>query len=329
MAEIKSNIIGDTLKMIKEISSTLFKGLDKLIELGLSVEDSEQTDEGGFNLKVTTKNNKTIFIKAAPTNKKDYYDIEFIDENKKKELQKNIHVSKFDEVVAKVIKDVYGEDIKNKSSEDVSSAHKINATLSKTISNEGTNINLHAIKASYDIVSAYDDLSNVLNSDEFIDILSEEPTSYEIIDDGDDFDINQIESFEISLPYEDLLAMLQSIENTSLYLLWNIHGDNYLNARAIIEEFVWNIRYKKDELANIIYCAQNCVPAISNLELKIIDVDSCDTDSCLNWLSTLITDLITYIECIYCNLPSNDQTIMDQWINDFRNFLFNRIGRLD
>lgn len=329
MTEIKSNIISDTLKMIKEISSTLFKGLDKLIELGLSVEDSEQTDKGGFKLKVTTKNNKSIFIEAIPTDKKDYYDIEFIDQNKKKELQKNIHVSKFDEIVTKVIKDVYGEDIKSKSSENVSSARKIEATLSKITSSKETNINLHAINASYDIVSAYNDLSNILNSDEFIDILSEKPTSYEIIDDGDDFDINQIESFEISSPQEDLLGMLQSIENTSLYLLWNIHGDNYLNVRAIIEEFIWNIRYKKDELANIIYCAQNCVPAISNLELKTIDVDSCDTNSCLNLMSALITDLITYIECIYCNLPSNDQVIMDQWINDFRNFMCNRIGRLN
>lgn len=77
---------------------------------------------------------------------------------------------------------------------DTNSSKKLSVTLKKVTSDTDVCIDLVAIKSNYDPVSTVHDLNSLLENEEFTDIVLDSPTSFDIIDDGDDYDIEKVDA---------------------------------------------------------------------------------------------------------------------------------------
>lgn len=84
-------------------------------------------------------------------------------------------------------------DFKVAKGKSTNSTKKLSVTLQKVTSDDDVSIDLVAIKSNYDPVSTVHDLNSLLDNEDFTDIVLDAPTSFEITDDGDDYDIENVD----------------------------------------------------------------------------------------------------------------------------------------
>ena len=69
-------------------------------------------------------------------------------------------------------------------------------------------VNLNAIYANYDVNEAMNALQQVIDNDEFIASLTEEPQSFRITDEGDDYDVTVIDDVDTSCAASDIYTSI-------------------------------------------------------------------------------------------------------------------------
>lgn len=213
------------------------------------------------------------------------------------------------------------------------SARKINVTLQKVCSAEESHISLVRVYGTYDEKEMASDLDTLLDSSDLLDAITEEPVSFEITDDGEEFDVNLTEMSEKDCITSSLLNILKSAFKTLHNLQaihWNAKGDRFEEIHRGSDSFIWNVRSQIDTLAELCVELTGTVPHPALL---------CQSDSSLNTqsgfegeeaLCMIKQDMSDYIYCLEFYLPnfSEDvQGMMNTWIRDMKHCLDYQMSR--
>ncbi len=193
---IQAGIFSKILDTIKSVSQAFCKFIDKFSSYGIEITKSEETDNGGTKLwcKYGTKN---FGIIIAPTGEKSKVNLTVYYNGKNTELKA---VSEFDiEKKAKeLLNNIIEIDFDDKSSESADSSRTLKVTLQKVTSARDCTINLTAVNANYAPDEASAVLDTVLDNEDFLNTITEEPASFEITEDEDELNIRSIPEFDVT-----------------------------------------------------------------------------------------------------------------------------------
>ena len=198
MEKIEAGLLKDALNFLKNLSDKLFKYLNESDKHDLKFEDVKQIDEnttewvgkykGKIKVKITWEalGNDLFNVK-----------IEVKDAKKNERELKNIKGKDIEKAVDEALESMIDDDLKK--SFGIKECRSIKVCLQKITSAREPAVNVSAITANFDDYSAASEmLDSVLDSDEFFDAVPEEPTTFEITEDEDDWDISTVDPMDIT-----------------------------------------------------------------------------------------------------------------------------------
>jgi DNA-binding ferritin-like protein len=194
------------------------------------------------------------------------------------------------------------------------STKQINVTLQKITGT--TSFYMTAIKANYNPTEVLTDLDEVVGQDEFIDTLSEEPTTYEIKVDDEGFDIEPCEECMEASPCESLCEVFKAGIRAyrNLYIIhWLAKGNDMMKLHTMAEEMYGELIQEIDVVGELLVEKQGTVPQL-DFPCDYVPVQDYDFQTGLDQIQSLIQ---TYIDCIdyaYCNQDSDVQSTLDEWL---------------
>lgn len=242
---IEAGVLSKFLDTIKSISQAFCKFVDKFSIYGIEITKSEETDNGGskFWCKYGTKNFGMII---APTDEKSKVNLTVYYNGKNTELKA---VSEFDiekkakEILAKIVE----IDFDKNSAESANSSKRLKVTLQKVTSARDCTINLTAINANYAIDEAGADLDTVLDNEDFLNELTEEPSSFEIVEDEDELNIRSIPEFDVTETIQNIKTTYEKFCTETRMLV------------DMLEFYYSNFSYEEqDEIDRFIDGINNC-----------------------------------------------------------------------
>lgn len=330
MDKIDAGLMDSLKAIVDKITKMLDAGFKTLEKWGAESGELKETQEG-WEQAITTKAGTETSILYIPI---DMDSTDNIDEN----TLFNVVIKtpkgerSFEKVKGKDIPDTWAKVVKELLDEDptVQASRKISVTLQRIVSSKGDKIDMTAIKANYEPNEVMTDLTALVDDDSFADQIPDTPTSYEITDEGDSFDIQQIESFSTNGCYQDMMKTAIALYIDMTALKWRSKGTNYQTLLNIIEGLYWGVKYQIDSLADWCYEDNKSVPHPLTL---IPECRECyqealhQPDVAMEILQESIRSHMGCLELYYCNLTSDRQRLVDEWIRDLRHAADNSIDR--
>ena len=333
MKSIQAGIIKDLLNTIKKLSEGLFNYLG-----GSDLEKSKTV----IDEKNAKKINDRVFELPCKYNGGTAplpytLRIETIDENLanieviykegsdvKKANRQKVPSESSTKVAEKLLLSILDNDTKEAFG--IKASRTMQVTLQRITAAKATSIKLTAIKANYELAEAYSDLDTILESPEFMEAITEEPISFEVVDTGEDFDINAIDNVSDSTEYSLKQLLCAAIQfNMDIQLLrwecarysglFDIVGCHLYSASDWVDRLgIWLI-----ETTNSVYnMLGECRPDIGT------DADLLSEHSpCIECLGTQVIypvfdRIIGAIENNLPNLPSDMQQQLNFWLRDLK-----------
>lgn len=196
------------------------------------------------------------------------------------------------------------------------SSKHISVTLQKIA---GTSeIKMSAITANYSPSLVLDDIEEILDQEEFINTIPEDPTSYAIGVDDDGFDIEKCEGEGIPAP--DPCASLCEVFKSgirayrNLYILhWMSSGNDMMKLHNLSEEMYDELKDEIDTVGELLVEKQGTVPQL-DFPCDYIPVQKYEFQTGLDQIKSLIQMYIDCIDYAYCNQDSDVQSTLDEWL---------------
>lgn len=321
---IMSGTVADAVKVFKGISDALINSLNKLVDWGIKISGADESD-GVYSYDITTPDGNVARVKETPVmNKDDVFHIEVKAKKGGKTVKyRNIKVEDIESTISDAVKELFEEAVAKKGA---NSSKKLKVTLKRVCSSREESINLTAVQANYSACEALDDLTAVLSEDEFADTITATPTSYEIVDSGDSYDVNPIDCS----PEIDSLAMFTSMLSAGYSLMyniqcvhWNAKGNNFRELHETLDRYYYSMNYQIDKVAE--WCVEfaGSAPHPTTLCVPVCDWGSVITngftlESGFDLIRNSICDYVSTLELYYCNLDHDIQSVVDEWIREWR-----------
>lgn len=322
----------DILGILKRVVNTICGGLDKYInDMGKDVKQKTIKEGGrsGNQVVIMLNDGSKLSVKSFPHEDDKKIDIIIQLEGKKAKSHKDVASEKeVNRLVEDYLKEVgWNPEADEEDDEDiidveaVDSAQKLQVTLQKVTSGSSVDIHLSAIYANYNIEDAMNVLDDVLDNVDFVDTLTDTPTSYEIVEipGENEYDVNQITSVEVNSCYHQIFKAAVVLLHDAQCIYWGAKGQGMDELRRQIESKMWDFRYYVDVLAELIVEKTGDVPHISNYCCK---EDALDAPGGLTFEYGIITmqnslhGFISTLESYYVNLDHDIQTMVDNWLRD-------------
>lgn len=191
---------------------------------------------------------------------------------------------------------------------------RINIKLQKIQGSE--DLDILALQSNYLPGETLDDIDDIINQEEFLNQLTEEPQSFEIAIDDNGFDIEPCEEFE-SCPCEGLEEVFKYAINfyRNLYIIhWMAKGNDMMKTHLLSEEMYGELIKEIDTLGELLVEKCGTVPSLA-FECNYLDeTKSYEFQESLSIISTFIQTYIDYIDLTYCNQDSDVQSTLDEWL---------------
>ena len=208
-------------------------------------------------------------------------------------------------------------DMKN---DDLFQSSKISVTLKKvTASDNSTDIHLCAINAGGNPVRAMKVLADVLDDDEFVDAITEEPVSFEITETASDYDVEEATGVDTSETFREMLRACVECYHNLQSIHWGAKTSKFRDIHSFVESLIWSIQYNVDTIAE--WCVEytKSVPNVLEFSYTPIQVaDGFDFGSAMSAAKAQIDNYIAVLECYYVNVEHDVQSVMDNWIRDLK-----------
>lgn len=288
----------DKLKgLLDSFSKVLDKGCQLLAEAGWEVEDVKEADgEEGFldGAETTFKltNGKKLNVKTFPSAKNNNKCNMVADYMGRKQTFKDIDCDSWQDTLKKWVDESLGQEI--------SQSKKMYVEL-KTVEG-GKSVEIGRVYASYNSLEAYDDISEVLENDEFCDTLTDEFKTYSIIPNDECLDVDVCEDwtsleYDTPLPDDIYLAAIKFRESL-LNSATNDHQFQLSSSYYTVNNIIWALcEYKLSRHLSAI--------DTSNIELSY-DVNECKEE------------LAQLLDFYYNNLPHEVKPLIDEWLFTLR-----------
>lgn len=335
MEKVEAGLLKKLLDAIKKISERLFNYLgasDDFEKEGIKIDDKniKKVNEETFDMPCyyNTGHGEIPYTVRVKLNKdKDLADITVTYDNDGSPISKTKRNVSGDEYVKeskKIFLSLLDKDTKEAFG--IKASKTMQVTLQKITASEETSINLTAIKANYELAEAYTALDNLLEAPEFIEAIPEEPISFEIVDIGDDFDVNTIPEITGNVEYslkQLLCAAIQYSMDIQL-LRWECSRNEKLF--SIIGNQMWSATDWVDKLGlwliettNSVYnMLGECRPDLGasvDLSYEHSPAFECFGLQCV---FPIFDRMIEAIELNLPNLPTDMQQPLNYWLRDLK-----------
>ena len=329
---IKAGLLSDLTKFIQSLSSALSKAIDALGRMDYEVKDGKKTSDGGVEFTVITGSGDEFKATITPTKTEGILRADFSTKDGKKYHLDKVKDSKdailkaFETAAGNLFdSDAIDDAINDDTGESIFNGSNIKVTLKKVTSAKSEDIRLCAITANCKACDAMAGLDAVLSDDAFVATLTAEPTSFEIIDEGAEFDVQPIENgFGIDGAYEKILESVYALYFDAQFIHWNYSGDNFNDIHSFTNDLVWTLNSIIDYLAEIqvekqqsvkhpltIICELCCEP-----EAIPTSGVSMTCDEVISQLIEEIENVADHLECFRCNFENDIQLQFNSWIRD-------------
>ena len=209
----------------------------------------------------------------------------------------------------------------------IKSSKTLKVTLQRITAAKETSINLTAIKANYELREAYSDLDELLDSPEFIDEITEEPVSFEIVDLGEGFDVNPIDIQQEECTIYSLQQLLCAAiqfnmdiqqlrwESVRSEHLFRVMGNALYDSQNWVDKLGLWIIEKSNSVCNLL---GSCKPDLG----ENVDISS-DHSPCMEYIGMqyvfpVFDRIINTIEWNFPNLPSDMQQELNWWLRNLK-----------
>lgn len=275
--KIEAGIVEDAESFLKKLGDILTKGLDKLLDLGISVrEDTERAEEAkkeaqqaedaakrrpaSDNQADTAEKSETK--EAAETK---FFIIETVDpeNNETIEVKMAAHPldksgTRFDlvftlpnnkEVTKENIRPDQLDDTVVKVLEDaglgsfenvgeIKLSSSIRATLKKITSADEVSIQLVSIQAGSDPLQAFAVVKEITENPDFVATLTEEPKSFLIQDNGSEYDVDECDCIDTSATYMCMLQEALRTLSVTQAVHWNAKGEDFFTLHEKLDSYI-------------------------------------------------------------------------------------------
>lgn len=204
---------------------------------------------------------------------------------------------------------------------EVSSSKKLQVCLKRVCSSTEDTINLVAVNANYSPTDAMNDLDFLLDSEEFVNSITSDNSSFEITQTEDAFDVKEIEAVDTDRCYEVLLGAAAHLMFDIQAIHWGAKGTHFDALHGKMDNLVWHIRNDIDTIAEWMVEQTGRVPHIGNVYERgsVLDVSQGFTYTTgLSNAQQLLREYIELLEFYYVNMPHDIQSVMDNWIRDYK-----------
>lgn len=334
--------------LIKKLSDSLFKGLNKLFEQGVEIGDinKESDDSGSDVLKLTVKTGGGNTLKVKMTRlKDDRWDMLVQGRDGKKTEVQNITPDKADDKLTDIIDDWYGESYEglddtedlfagepdDDESDDVEESTKIGLTFRSV---KGA-VELRHVNCSIDTVKdAANAISSLFADDEFLAEVPEEDTLYEIVPDEESYEViplYELEEREQFAPFNEFEIMMckcqQLIDNLN-NVKWSYTDSNVFP----LVDIEWSVRNLLDVLAGFSFEVYGYAPNSKCLHCS----EGCSIDSYKDGLDkyeaiSILTEdvmcLIDAISTLCCNIQPDMQIVLMGYVRDLKQYSRNTLKK--
>ena len=206
----------------------------------------------------------------------------------------------------------------------VGEARKLTVTLQRVCGATEDSINLINIYGNYAVANMQADLDNLLDNDDMLSQITEDPITFEVTDNGNEFNVDITSMSESECFASSLISMLTSAfttVNDCQAIHWNAKGEQFHEIHSIAESALWACRYQIDTLAELCVELTGSVPHPSTF---------CAHDSILNTQSgfegceaiNMIRDGIRkHVACLEFYLPNfsaDVQSMINTWIREMK-----------
>lgn len=193
------------------------------------------------------------------------------------------------------------------------SSKQIKVTLRKIQGSEDLDLlGLQTTCPPSDTLNYVDD---IINQDEFLEALTEEPQTFNIDIDDDGYDIEQCETCEID-PCDSLSHVLRTAISMyrNLYIIhWMAKGNDMMKLHLLSEELYEELIKEIDTLGELM--VEKCGTVIPlDFGWNPLAVKSYEFQESLSLLTSLIQTYIDTIDCAYPNQTSDVQSTFDEWL---------------
>lgn len=208
-----------------------------------------------------------------------------------------------------------GEDLTQKASEEHVKESTNSSTrfrLKRIVGEKEDEIRLVKIQCNSSATVSLDTVDTILGDDEFAESIPEGETTYEITDVGEELDVNPVEGdVDTSNTYTDIMGTIFLLHNTMKAIQWNAVGREFDKVQSICETLGWDCMYLLDTLAQSSYEEQGYVPNPVNCvdSSRWIEGMKMSSTTCIDILQGAISEAVTVIDTLRCNLPENIQTM--------------------
>ena len=313
------------LDTLKETLNKLFGMFQKLVEKGMQIIDTDEGDDGETIVKLKTKDGRLFFI-AQKEMKPNVFNIRIYDEAKTKQFQKkNLNVSDVPKYVANCLKEGWNVDINDTSKEDntLNSTKKMKMTLKRVVGSKEDEIHLVSITGNYDVAEMQNNIDTLLSDEGFVETITEEPKTFEILDNGDDLDVQNCDD-SCKIDYNTCaIAAANAIINESFnilfdmqYIHWNAKGSDFQDIHSATDSMMWAIRDSIDAMSELISeyggTARHPGEIMDCFEVNASDIPVAGKD-CLEYIRTRLDSYAKCLSFWSVNFTKDVQNIVLQW----------------
>ena len=313
------------LDTLKETLNKLFGMFQKLVEKGMQIIDTDEGDDGETIVKLKTKDGRLFFI-AQKEMKPNVFNIRIYDKAKTKQFQKkNLNVSDVPKYVANCLKEGWNVDINDTSKEDntLNSTKKMKMTLKRVVGSKEDEIHLVGITGNYDVDEMQSNIDTLLSDEGFVETITEEPKTFEILDNGDDLDVQNCDD-SCKIDYNTCaIAAANEIINESYTLLfdmqyihWNAKGSDFQDIHSATDSMMWAIRDSIDTMSELISeyggTARHPREIMDCFEVITADIPVAGKD-CLEYIRERLDHYAKCLSFWSVNFTKDVQNIVLQW----------------
>lgn len=334
----------------KSISNSVKKHLSKLVDYGIKLGEAKQNDNNVYELSGKLADGTRIKVMWKPMDSAgSKYKLLVKDEYDKEAKRDNVLESEYDDVLKQLLEENWkssikiskddhdsegnsvdtsnvddSNDINDENSNSVNECRKISVKLKRVCGSSEDTIQLMSIYGNYDISSMSADLDVFLDTPDVVCQITEEPVSFEILDEGSSLQVNPVEINESECINGSLITMLKASYKCMHNLQaihWNAKGEMFREIHEHTNNLIWSCRSYIDMLSELCVELTGSVAHPCNF-IECDCIQEYKTSKGFSGVNALLeiknclSDLSNTFTFYVCNFPDDVQHEIYIWIRD-------------
>lgn len=206
------------------------------------------------------------------------------------------------------------EDARNAQQQQAAASQHINITLKKIQASD--ELDILRLESNYSPSDTLSDIDEIINQDEFLSTLTEEPQAFAIEVDDEGFDIEKCDECPECNPCESLCEVFKAAIRAyrNLYIIhWMSAGNDMMKLHLLAEDMYKELIEEIDTLGELLVEKQGTVPQL-DFPCDYVPVQKYEFQGSLETIKSLVQMYLDCIDYAYPNQTSDVQSTLDEWL---------------